>query len=154
MGTFDQVDPSHDSLTEFPTATHADGLLHDTAFRPSGVVGLGTTDHAEPFHTSFSVPTAAQNVELVQDTPLRKFNCVGGVAGLGTTDHEVPALVWAPTGELVTTIGKVARTKASTNSLRPRRPDTRNRRDESRVRFMCPLFQSVGLEPRWRSKAA
>lgn len=36
---------------------------------PAGVPG--TADHAEPFHISFCVPTAAQNVELVHDTPIR-----------------------------------------------------------------------------------
>jgi hypothetical protein len=126
-GTPDHVDPFHDSVIELPTAMHADGPLHDTPFRPSTLAGLGTTDHADPFHDSITVPTAAQKVELLQDTPLRELYCVGGVAGLGTTDHEMPALAWAPTGILATTIGTHATSKAGTNSLRALRPIASNR---------------------------
>ena len=117
-------------LSEPPTAMHADGPLHDTPFRPSVVAGLGTTDHVDPFHDSFSVPTAAQNVEPLHDTPLRELYCVGGVAGLATTDHETPGLASAPTGVLATTIGTVATMNAGTNSLRALRPNTTNRRYE------------------------
>jgi hypothetical protein len=109
---------------------HDDGPLHDTPFRPLGVGGAGTTDHAEPFHISFNVPTAAQNVELLQDTPLRELYCVGGVAGLGTTDHEMPGLAWAPTGALDMTIVTVATTRTGKSTLDALRPNTRNRRDE------------------------
>jgi hypothetical protein len=126
-GTLDHADPFHASLSEPPTAMHADWPLHDTPFRPSVVAGLGTTDHVDPFHNSFSVPTAAQNVEPLHDTPLRELYCVGGVVGLATTDHEMPGVAWAPTGVLATTIGTVATMNAGTNSLRALRPNVSNR---------------------------
>ena len=42
-----------------PTAVHADGEVHETAFRnhpPPGGFGVGTMRHVRPFHCSASVP--------------------------------------------------------------------------------------------------
>jgi hypothetical protein len=62
-----------------------------------GPFGLGTTDHAEPFHDSTNVcagplpvePTATQFVTEVHATPASKL-CVGDGFGLGTTAQVVP----------------------------------------------------------------
>ena len=75
---------------------------HDTALSstPWGAAGggLGTTDHAVPFHDSTSVfsafelfvywPTAVHAVADTHDTPLRIPPSAGD--GLGTTDQVVP----------------------------------------------------------------
>jgi hypothetical protein len=62
-----------------------------------GPFGLGTTDHAEPFHDSTNdcagplpvEPTATQFVTEVHATPASKL-CVGDGFGLGTTAQVVP----------------------------------------------------------------
>ena len=117
LGTTDHEVPSHDSIkvcTKWveirllpPTATHAVELVHDTAWsespeRPGIDVGsgLGTIDHADPFHDSTSVsaplseskkPTAVQSVGPVHDTPNSSSYVDVATSGLGTTDQEVPS---------------------------------------------------------------
>jgi hypothetical protein len=63
-----------------PTATHSDALTHDTDDSSLVMVpalGLGTTDHTDPFHTIANVlrkepvsvfPTATQLETLTHDT--------------------------------------------------------------------------------------
>ena len=68
LGTIDQADPFQDSIrvcawalapVRPPTATQAEGLLHDTALKAlskvDDVSGLGTIDQADPFQDSIRV---------------------------------------------------------------------------------------------------
>ena len=111
LGTIDQLLPSHDSASGLeplmlaePAAMHDVALAQDTANRTLPVdpvgLGLGTSDHADPFHDSTRVrrvegtppeaePTAMHAVELVQDTPSRLLEAAG--PGFGTTDQAVPS---------------------------------------------------------------
>src|SRR5207248_1051206 len=117
LGTTDLTLPFHDSTSELeplfvvyvPTAMQADGPVHETPFNRSSsdaasTVGLGTIDHAEPFHTSISersrwsvkwCPTAMHATGLLHDTACKMFSlngsfAVGGTLGLGTIDHTEP----------------------------------------------------------------
>ena len=78
LGTIAQTDPFQDSIRVCawalavvwpPTATHAEGLLHDTAARRcpkwASVLGLGTIDQADPFHDSINVWGGVLNGGLV-----------------------------------------------------------------------------------------
>jgi hypothetical protein len=92
LATIDHVDPFHDSINvrpptllpegdERPTATQTTALRHDTPFKllsRFGRLGLGTTDHTDPFHDSISVrstprlletPTAIHDAGPMHDTP-------------------------------------------------------------------------------------
>jgi hypothetical protein len=72
---------------------------HDTSLstllaRADPLSGLGTADHAVPFHDSTSVlapdlPTAVQVLGDTHDTELSRLAPAAGL-GLGTTDHAVP----------------------------------------------------------------
>jgi hypothetical protein len=117
LGTIDHTEPFHDSISvsamldwfgsygvNVPTAVQAEGLLHETPprvlFWMLEVLGLGTIDHAEPFHDSISVwfsapstastPTAVQAVELLHETPVNELGWLSEVLGLGTIDHTEP----------------------------------------------------------------
>lgn len=68
---------------KLPTAVHADGPLHDTAFREVP----GTIDQVDPFHDSIpKFPTAMHADGLLHETPL--YSVPAG--GPGTIDHAEP----------------------------------------------------------------
>ncbi len=90
-------------MSKPPTAVHANRLRHATELRPLlcvvAVFGLGTIDHAPPFHHSINVwstpwfwyvPTAVHALTRLHDTPDRALNSVAEAFGLGTTDHAEP----------------------------------------------------------------
>src|SRR5580692_10387350 len=110
LGTIDQADPFHDSISVWrtgalssasPTAMQCVGSEQDTPDRVFSVgegEGLGTMDQAVPSHDSISVswsvptstlPTAAQSVGPLHDTPERMFD-VGEGERLGTIDQADP----------------------------------------------------------------
>ena len=78
-----------------PTATHDDALTHDTEYKMSvvaPVLGVGTTDHVEPFHDSTNAtvreplkeePTATHDDALTHDTEY-KMSVEVPAFGLGT----------------------------------------------------------------------
>src|SRR3974390_1290906 len=94
LGTMDQVDPFHDSISvwsavplkNWPTAVHAAGPGHEmpnsSLSCDAEASGLGTMDQVDPFHDSISVwsaaplknwPTAMHAAGPVHDTPLRSL---------------------------------------------------------------------------------
>jgi hypothetical protein len=89
LGMIDQLAPFQNSLSvryppapaerfAYPTALQNVSPVHDTArrlsFSPNPVLGLGISDHADPFQSSAKVPsplkpTAMHHVERGHDTP-------------------------------------------------------------------------------------
>jgi hypothetical protein len=90
-------DPKSD---DHPTVRHDDGLKHDTELSTLLIptLGLGTTDHTDPFQDSTNVswpaplldsPTVTHDEVETHDTDRSSFAPIAAL-GLGTTDHTDP----------------------------------------------------------------
>src|SRR5579884_3598830 len=114
MGWTVQLFPSHRSAMTapallVPTDVHADGDVHETAFRspPALVeVGVGWMFQLVPFQRSVSVPTglpelpkppptATQFERAVHETPLSALRDAPSAFGVGTIRHDFPLRTWA-----------------------------------------------------------
>jgi len=80
----------------FPTAVHAEGEEHDTAWSaPLRTRGVAWSVQAVPFHDSMtgplaSTPTATHEVDAGQATPLNQDLVALGSAGVGSAVQTVP----------------------------------------------------------------
>jgi hypothetical protein len=113
FGTMNQEEPFHCSMSDAlrggsseatPTAEQKVVETHEIPVRllskEALLLGLGTIDHAVPFHCSMrvcwatpelKVPTAVQSDDETHETPARLLFEESLVFGLGTIDHATPS---------------------------------------------------------------